>query len=195
MSENRILSVSVVLVLGLMFASVAQAADPSLVGWWKLDESSGTTVADSSGYGNDGTLEGSAAWDAGKFGNAVLFDVGAWVELPPEAWDPIEMNVTVAFWAYGGDAQPVNHFAFAAYSADDNAARQASGHIPWSNGNVYWDTGHDGSTYDRLFTALPPEFHKGAWVHWHSPRMAMPVNRRSISMANSSSRVPAIPAQ
>ncbi|MHC4628313.1 MAG: LamG domain-containing protein, partial [Planctomycetota bacterium] len=120
----------------------------------------------SAGYGNDGTLEGSAAWDAGKFGNAVLFDAGAWVELPPEAWDPIEMNVTVAFWAYGGDAQPVNHFAFAAYSADSNPARQASGHIPWSNGNVYWDTGYDGSAYDRLFTALPPEFHKGAWVHW-----------------------------
>ena len=70
MSEKRILSVSVVLVLGLMFASVAQAADPSLVGWWKLDEGSGTTAADSSGHGNDGTLEGSAAWDAGMFGNA-----------------------------------------------------------------------------------------------------------------------------
>ncbi|MHC4116639.1 MAG: LamG-like jellyroll fold domain-containing protein [Planctomycetota bacterium] len=166
MSEKAIFSVSVVLSLGLMFVSAAQAADPSLVGWWKFDEGSGTTAADSSGYGNHGTLEGSADWDTGNLGYGILFEGSSWVELPPAAWDPIEMHVTVAFWAYGGDAQPVNHFVFAAYSADENAARQASGHIPWSNGNVYWDTGYDGSNYDRLFTALPPEYHKGAWVHW-----------------------------
>ncbi|MHC4431251.1 MAG: hypothetical protein ACYTBS_05375 [Planctomycetota bacterium] len=56
MSGKRIISVSVVLMLALMFASAAKAADPSLVGWWKLDEGSGTSVVDSSGYGNDGTL-------------------------------------------------------------------------------------------------------------------------------------------
>ncbi len=155
-------SFSFVLLLALVLTSAAEA---ELVGWWKLDEGSGTAAADSSGYGNDGTLEGSAAWDAGNFGNAVLFEGSSWIELPPAAWDPIEKHVTVAFWAFGGDAQPVNHFVFAAYSADDNAARQASAHIPWSNGNVYWDSGYDGA-YDRLSTALPPEFHKGAWVHW-----------------------------
>ncbi|MHC4497423.1 MAG: LamG domain-containing protein, partial [Planctomycetota bacterium] len=166
MSEKRIISVSVVLMLALMLASVAQAADPSLVGWWRLDEGSGTTTVDSSGRGNHGTLEGDADWAAGNFGNGVYIEGSSWIEIPPAAWDPIERQVTVSFWAYGGDAQPVNHFVFAAYSADDNAARQASAHIPWGNGNVYWDTGHDGSAYDRLSTALPAEFHKGAWVHW-----------------------------
>ena len=166
MSGKSVFTVSAVMMLGLMISGPAQAADPSLVGWWKLDEGSGSTAVDSSGYGNDGTLEGNAAWDAGNLGYAVLFEGSSWVELPPAAWDPIEKHVTVAFWAFGGDAQPVNHFVFAAYSADSNPARQASGHIPWGNGNVYWDTGYDGSTYDRLFTALPPEFHKGAWVHW-----------------------------
>ncbi|TKJ38214.1 MAG: hypothetical protein CEE38_05495 [Planctomycetes bacterium B3_Pla] len=165
MSEKRIISVSVVLTLALMLASVAQAADPSLVGWWKLDEGSGTTTVDSSGRGNHGTLEGDADWAAGNFGNGVYIEGSSWVEIPPAAWDPIERQVTISFWAYGGDAQPVNHFVFAAYSADDNAARQASAHIPWGNGNVYWDTGYDGA-YDRLSTALPAEFHKGAWVHW-----------------------------
>ncbi|MEA3226968.1 MAG: hypothetical protein U9Q07_13540, partial [Planctomycetota bacterium] len=164
MSKKLVYTVSVVLMLGLMMSGLAQAGDPSLVGWWKFDEGSGTSAADSSGRGNHGTLEGSAAWDAGNFGNGVYIEGSSWIEIPPAAWDPIEKHVTVAFWAYGGDAQPVDHFVFAAYSADDNAARQASAHIPWSNGNVYWDTGHDGSTYDRLSTALPPEFHKGAWV-------------------------------
>jgi len=163
MCKKLTCSFSFVLLLGLALTS---AADAELVGWWKLDEGSGAAVADSSGYGNDGTLEGDAAWDAGNFGNAVLFEGPSWIELPPAAWDPIEKHVTVAFWAFGGDAQPVNHFVFAAYSEDANPARQASGHIPWSNGNVYWDTGYDGSAYDRLFTALPAEFQKGAWVHW-----------------------------
>ena len=166
MSGKQVFSICVILMLGLIMSGVAQAADPSLVGWWKFDEGSGTTTVDSSGRRNHGTLEGSAVWEVGNLGNAVYIEGASWVEIPPAAWDPIEKHVTVAFWAFGGDAQPINHFAFAAYSADDNAARQASGHIPWSNGNVYWDTGYDGSAYDRLFTALPAEYHKGAWVHW-----------------------------
>jgi len=32
--------------------------DPDLIGWWKLDNVSGTTVLDWSGYGNDGTVGG-----------------------------------------------------------------------------------------------------------------------------------------
>ncbi|MDE1941074.1 MAG: hypothetical protein KGI66_03065, partial [Patescibacteria group bacterium] len=37
-----------------------------LVGWWKLDEGSGTTAADSSGNGNTGTLVGGPAWLSGS---------------------------------------------------------------------------------------------------------------------------------
>jgi hypothetical protein len=36
-----------------------------LVGWWKLDETSGTVAADSSGHGRDGTVTGTASWNAG----------------------------------------------------------------------------------------------------------------------------------
>jgi hypothetical protein len=36
-----------------------------LEAWWKLDESSGTTVADASGKGRNGTLKGNAAWQPG----------------------------------------------------------------------------------------------------------------------------------
>jgi hypothetical protein len=34
----------------------ARAQDPSLLGWWKLDDGSGTTALDSSGQGNNGTI-------------------------------------------------------------------------------------------------------------------------------------------
>lgn len=48
-----------------------------LIGYWKLDETSGTTVMDSSGNGNNGTMQYmSPATDrvSGKFGNALDFD-------------------------------------------------------------------------------------------------------------------------
>jgi len=48
--------------------------DPSLVGYWKFDEGTGTTAADSSGNGNDGIINGGAVWVRGKFGNALKFD-------------------------------------------------------------------------------------------------------------------------
>jgi hypothetical protein len=49
-----------------------------LVGWWKLDESAGQTIAtDSSGNGNDGTLtdmDPATDWVTGKIGGALDFD-------------------------------------------------------------------------------------------------------------------------
>lgn len=40
------------------------AGSPSLVGWWKLDDGSGSVARDSSGFGNDGTIIG-ATWSSG----------------------------------------------------------------------------------------------------------------------------------
>ncbi len=56
------------------------SVNPSLVGLWRFDEGSGTTVSDSSGLGNNGTLQGDngnlPTWTAGQtgFGNALAFN-------------------------------------------------------------------------------------------------------------------------
>jgi len=43
-----------------------------LVGWWNMDESSGTSAADSSGNGNTGTLTNSPTWTtSGKYNGAL----------------------------------------------------------------------------------------------------------------------------
>ena len=46
------------------------------VGWWKLDETSGLTATDNSGYGNNGTLVNGPTWNpaGGKIGGALVFD-------------------------------------------------------------------------------------------------------------------------
>ncbi|HUV66417.1 MAG TPA: hypothetical protein VMW24_21185, partial [Sedimentisphaerales bacterium] len=68
MCRRLICMISFILVLGLVLANAANAADPDLLGWWKLDESSGTTAYDSSGNGYDGILNGDPQWVAGKYG-------------------------------------------------------------------------------------------------------------------------------
>ena len=45
-----------------------------LVGWWKLDENTGTTANDSSGNGNTGTLTNGPSWVTGKINSALSFD-------------------------------------------------------------------------------------------------------------------------
>jgi hypothetical protein len=53
------------------------SADPNCVGYWKLDEGTGTSAADSSTSGNDGTLTNSPTWASGIAGGAVYFDNGS----------------------------------------------------------------------------------------------------------------------
>ena len=61
------------LVLTVVVLALAGRASADLVGYWKLDEGSGTTASDSSGNGNDGQLVGSPAWPTGVFGGAPHF--------------------------------------------------------------------------------------------------------------------------
>ncbi|MBL7186313.1 MAG: LamG domain-containing protein [Phycisphaerae bacterium] len=52
-----------------------EITDPSLIGWWKLDEGAGTTVVDWSGHGNHGTLRNGPQWALdGYNGGATEFD-------------------------------------------------------------------------------------------------------------------------
>ena len=55
-------------------AAVGADTTTGLQGHWKLDESSGTSAADSSGNGNTGTTSGSPAWTTGQVDGALDFD-------------------------------------------------------------------------------------------------------------------------
>ncbi len=79
----------------------------SLVGWWKLDETSGLTAADSSGKGNDGTLTNMAGdeWTNGVRGGALDFDGGDdYIEVPDDPSFDIAEAITVAAWINPDDA-------------------------------------------------------------------------------------------
>ena len=64
-------------------AAVSSTIENGLIGWWKLDEGSGTSAGDSSGSGNNGNLLNGAIWTQGKIGGGVSFDgVDDMVSLP-----------------------------------------------------------------------------------------------------------------
>jgi len=75
--------------------------DPNLVGWWKLDEGSDTTVLDRSGHGNHGTLRGDPQWVIGYDADALMFDgVDDFVEVPHADILTVDSEVTVMAWIY-----------------------------------------------------------------------------------------------
>jgi hypothetical protein len=68
-----------------------------LVGHWKMDETSGTVAADSSGMGRNGTVIGTATWTAGKVNNCIQLNGTNRVEVSSLMGAP--KNVTLAGWA------------------------------------------------------------------------------------------------
>ncbi|MDI6807330.1 MAG: hypothetical protein QMD14_06045 [Candidatus Aenigmarchaeota archaeon] len=105
---SAITSLTSVTVDGEHVAYLLIPKDPSLIGYWMLDEGSGTTAADSSGNGNTGTLYSGTVvcsggncpnWVDGKFGKALSFDgVDDYVEVPSSTSLQITDDITVAAW-------------------------------------------------------------------------------------------------
>ena len=87
-----------ILVLGLAGSATSQT-DPSLVGWWRLDDGAGAVASDSSGNGNDGDFVGAPTWVTGQISLAVHFDGdNDWLEVPHNDILTVDNEVTVAAW-------------------------------------------------------------------------------------------------
>jgi hypothetical protein len=93
MYKRLIYLVSIVLVLGL-----ASSVSADLVGWWRLDDGSGTTAVDSSGNGNEGTLKGDPKWALGQIGGALELDGDDYVECGNSGILNITEQITLAAW-------------------------------------------------------------------------------------------------
>ncbi len=77
-------------------------ADSGLVLHWRLDETSGSTAADSSGNGNTGTLQSGPVWTTGRVGGGLdLNGAGEVVTAPASAsLNSLSSEMTVALWVY-----------------------------------------------------------------------------------------------
>lgn len=81
-----------------------------LVGYWPLDEGSGTVTKDASGNGNDGAFVDAPAWVAGKIGKALSFDgVNDYISIPhQDAYTVTTGNFSIAFWTVQYNPHPAS---------------------------------------------------------------------------------------
>ena len=86
--------------------------DPSLVGWWKLDDGSGIIAVDSSSRGNNGTFVDAPQWVVGYRGSGLYLDGSSAVEIAT----PLNLNsnnVTITAWVKrNGEQSPWAAFVF-----------------------------------------------------------------------------------
>lgn len=94
----------------------------------------------------------------------LAFNEQDYVDVPVQAFNSIDSFITISFWQYGDpNFQPQNGYLFEAVNA--NNQRVLGSHLPWSNGQVYWDAG-EGSGYDRINKASNTSDFAGQWNHW-----------------------------
>ena len=72
---------------------------PNPAAWWRFDEASGRTVYDSSGNGNDGTIQGSYSRDTGACGDALYFNgYSTYVTVPDSDTLDAPGSITYTAW-------------------------------------------------------------------------------------------------
>jgi len=115
-----------------------------LVGYWKLDEVTGSSASDSSGYNNDGTLYNGPTWVDGKFGKALSFDgVDDYVNVPHSTSLDVDV-ITVAAWVKGTFGSDYRDIIGKSFSGADRAWALCinNGKVDWnvaSQGSAVWD--------------------------------------------------------
>ncbi len=81
------------------YITPVQPAATGLAAYYTFDEGSGTTAKDTSGNGNNGTINGNPQWVAGKIGGALSFDgAGDYVNCGKGASLVIRDTITIACW-------------------------------------------------------------------------------------------------
>jgi hypothetical protein len=127
MCRRFIYSICLVLVLGWVVSSRARAADPNLVGWWKLDDGFGTTAIDSSGRGNNGTLSNGPVWVAGRIGGALDFDgTNDYVDCGNAAIFNITGQITLSLWVNTDTVAAGTHRSYLLKGDTSYALKQGS---------------------------------------------------------------------
>jgi fibronectin type 3 domain-containing protein len=127
-------------------AVTSSAPVANLVAAYGFDEGSGTTVADSSGHGNTGTIVGATWTAAGKFGSALAFNgTSSRVDIPDSPSLRLTTGMTLEAWV-NPTASP-SGWRDVVYKGNDNYYLEASttsaatpaggGTFGGANGNVF----------------------------------------------------------
>jgi hypothetical protein len=96
--------------------------------------------------------------------NYLEFSGAESIDVDATAFNGISNQVTVSFWSWGASNLPANTGIFEGINAAGE--REANVHLPWSDGNIYWDCGADNAGYDRINKLASANDFRGKWTHW-----------------------------
>ena len=130
-----------------------------LVGWWKFDESTGTTAKDSSPLGRDATIS-NANHVAGVLNNGLQFSGTGSVTIPASVLSTIDRQITIAFWVCGAQAQPQGPVLFEALTADGGTVLRCR--LPFSDCVAYFEAGAS----DVVSRAVALTQVRSRWQYW-----------------------------
>lgn len=133
-----------------------------LVGQWFLDEGYGTSVIDSSGYGNKGTLNGGVEWVRGAAGSVLSFDGRTgYVTLGVNNMPAVNAPKTIA-WAHQVGSNPVPDSVILALSSNAPVTAVTIGYHE-SGKIVVWSYG--GTPILSCSPPTPKEWHNFAYTY------------------------------
>lgn len=99
-------------------------------------------------------------------GGYIEFDGAGFISFKNIDFQQVQNNISFSFWCYGdGDFLGTSNSTIFE-GVDVNEVRQVNSHLPWSNKNVYWDCGNDGSGVDRVEKNAPASSYANQWNHW-----------------------------
>ncbi|MFQ5421837.1 MAG: LamG domain-containing protein, partial [Anaerolineae bacterium] len=144
------------------------AAAVDLVYYWKFDEGSGTTAADSAGS-NDGAIQGNAAWGLGQVNNALIFDgVDDWAAITQTFTFHQAGDASLLLWMKRADDAHRTMFWTRGDATDADRFHVYSGWLPGmsAGGTDYYGFGFDYRTpAGDLRAVLETTFPANEWTH------------------------------
>jgi hypothetical protein len=143
--------------------------DASLRLHYKLDEISGGTAYDSSGYGNHGDVdnEDDAGWnpEGGQFGGAFGFNDDNRIDAPDEATISLMNSISISCWLKDSFKNDSNNIVFGI----GGGLYEISASVPMSDGRtVEWRAGNDSNDvlrWDMFLDDINPRT-LSDWHHW-----------------------------
>jgi len=139
--------------------------DPNLVGWWRFDEGTGTSVYDSA-RNNNGTVY-DAVWTTGQINGALNFDgIDDYVEIPDND-DSLDMTsqMTITAWVKPNNVDGM--YCIAVKLPDETASENFSGNYGFFIEGNCLDLWHQYAEVAETFypSTSPPSVAAGIWQH------------------------------
>ena len=114
---------------------------------------------------NNGAIHGDPQLVADDtFGSSISFDgIDDYIDFPPDAL-PRGNEISISFWAKGGENLPAQTSIIGA--GTNSGDRILNIHLPWDDGNVFFDCGFADGAYDRIVQIAQKSDFSGKWTHW-----------------------------